>query len=439
MKRQLSIVLAAAFVLAVGSAPAVLEATIIVDGSVRTSPYGTAGSTKHQSFENGDKIDGAADVIQGKKVTPGENAASTTPITFDISAGTLNLTQSFEVGHNHIATATMTGGTINVADDGYNNTGFMVHSNGTFNFNGGVVNYNEQAEAEFVIDGAFDWSATSTAQFKWTQDHVAKLQALAPSMTIGGAAAAAGNFDITFAGGVTTMVLGSGPPPPPPPPGPVTPVGALADLNRSGPGNPYPASGSVGWTIDPWGFPGGDVDLGENPNDLNGSTLAYWYIKSNSQGGAMPPQSLYYDLGQAMTVDQIHLWWSDRDATNMTGRITDMDIDFLPMAATQPGTFDLSTMQTIGGWLNAITGNDPSAGSFGVQQDLDPADFTARYIRLTMNATGYGGSNGNQWGGLRQIAITEAAAGVIPEPVTMTMTALALCGLGGYVRKRKKA
>jgi len=226
---------------------------------------------------------------------------------------------------------------------------------------------------------------------------------------------------------------------PPPPPGPVTPVAALADLNRTGPGNPGLVSGSVQATIDPWGFPGGDVDLGENPNDLDGSRLAYWYLKPASQGsGAYPPQSLYYDLGQAMTVDQIHLWWSDRDAPNTTGRVTDMDIDYLPMSATQPGTFDLGTMQGLGGWLNAVDAYDPSAGSFGVQQDLDPADFLTRYLRLTMNASGYGTSNGNQWGGLRQIAVTEAAATPIPEPITMTMTALALCGLGGYVKKRRR-
>jgi len=224
---------------------------------------------------------------------------------------------------------------------------------------------------------------------------------------------------------------------PPVPSGLTTPTAALADLNRSGAGNPFPASGSVGMTIAPWGFPGGDVHLGENPNDLNGGTLAYWYLKPGSQGsGAYPPQSLYYDLGEAMTVDQIHLWWSDRDAPNITGRITDMDIDFLPLSAAQPGTFDLVTMQGLSGWANAVTGYDPSAGSFGVQQDLDPTDFLTQYIRLTMNASGYGGSNGNQWGGLRQIAVTQASA-IIPEPSTFLIWSLGLLGLTWYARRRR--
>ena len=436
MKQLMKILAGVGLVLAIGSAPAVLKASIIVDGVVRSSPYGTAGSTKHQDFENGDKIDGAGDVIQGKKVTPGTNAPSNPPITFDISDGWLNLTQSFEVGADHIATVNMTGGTISVSDDGYNNTGFMIHNNGTFNFGGGVVNYNEQAEAEFVINGGFDWPSGSTAVFNWSQDHVSKLQSLASSMTVNGSPATAGNFDITFGGGVTTMALAGGAPPPP---ALVTPSAALADLNRTGAGNPFPDSGSVGWTIDPWGFPAGDVDLGENPSDLNGSTLAYWYLKPGSQSGALPPKSLYYDLGQAMTVDQIHLWWSDRDAPNITGRVTDMDIDYLPLAAAQPGTFDLATMQGLSGWVNAVAGYDPSAGSFGVQQDLDPADFATRYIRLTMNASGYGGSNGNQWGGLRQIALTEAVPeGEIPEPATVAMLGLAVTGLGAYARKRRR-
>jgi len=228
-------------------------------------------------------------------------------------------------------------------------------------------------------------------------------------------------------------VAGAGPAPRPL----VTPTGALADLNRSGAGNPGPSvSGSVQWTIEPGLFPGGDVDLGENPGD-DGS-IAYWYLKPSSQGGgAYPPQSLYYDLGRAMTVDQIHLWWQDRDGPSNTGRVTDMDIDYLPLSAAQPGAFDLTTMQGLGGWANAVAAYDPSAGSFGVQQDLDPTDFLTRYLRLTMNASGYAGGNGDQWGGLRQVAVTEAT--VIPEPVTMTMTALALAGLGGYVRKRKRA
>ena len=74
------------------------NATIIVDGAIRSSPYGAAGSTKHYDFENGDKIDGAGDVIQGKKVFPGTTAATNSPITFDISNGTLNLSQAFGVG-----------------------------------------------------------------------------------------------------------------------------------------------------------------------------------------------------------------------------------------------------------------------------------------------------------------------------------------------------
>jgi len=226
--------------------------------------------------------------------------------------------------------------------------------------------------------------------------------------------------------------------PPPPPPAFMTPVNALADLNRTGPGNPGLVSGSVQATIDPWGFPGGNVDLGENPSDLDGSRLAYWYLKPSSQGsGAYPPQSLYYDLGEAVTVDQLHLWWSDRDAPNITGRITDMDIDYLPLSAAQPGTFDLSTMQGLTGWLNAVAAYDPSAGSFGVQQDLDPADFLTRYIRLTMNASGYGGSNGNQWGGLRQIGVTRAIITIIPEPSTFLIWSLGLLGLAWVARRRK--
>ncbi len=208
----------------------------------------------------------------------------------------------------------------------------------------------------------------------------------------------------------------------------VTPVAALADLNRTGPGDPFPDSGSVGWTIDPWGFPGGDVNLGENPADLQGGTLTYWYLKPSSQSNAYPPKSLYYDLGEpGYVVDQIHLWWSDRDAENTTGRVTDMDIAYLPLTATQPGTFDLATMQGLTGWVNAVEANNPRAGTFGIQQDLDHDAFVARYLRLTMNASTYGGSNGNQWGGLRQIALT---ATPVPEPGTwLLLLWAAACGL----------
>ncbi|MBL7219796.1 MAG: PEP-CTERM sorting domain-containing protein [Phycisphaerae bacterium] len=188
----------------------VVTATIIVDGATRTSPWGAAGNTKHYDFENGDKIDGASDVIQGKKVFPGTTAASSSPITFDISAGTLNLSQAFGVGGAASATATMTGGEINIADDNYADTGFIVRSNGTFNFGGGVVNLAEQQEADFLIEtgGVFNWTTGSTGVFNWTGgDRTSRLTTLASSMTIAGSAATAADFNIAYDSGVTTMTL----------------------------------------------------------------------------------------------------------------------------------------------------------------------------------------------------------------------------------------
>ena len=233
----------------------------------------------------------------------------------------------------------------------------------------------------------------------------------------------------------------AGPPPPPPPPGPTSPVDALADLNRLGTGNTGLNQGSVQWTIDPSGFPGGDVDLGEDPNDLGGPGIAYWYIKPSSQGGsgALPPKSLYYDLGQPMTVDQIHLWWQNRDnQTGTTGLPTNMDIDYIAMSGTQPGAFDLATMQAVTNWTTAVGGHVPTLDMSGQEQTQDVPDFTAQYLRLEMNSAYLPGGT-QQWGGLRQIAITEATANVIPEPMTMLALGLGLSSLGGYMRRRRRA
>jgi len=207
-QKNTGVLLSMAVFVAFAANARVVTATIIVDGVTRASPYGTAGSTKHDNFENGDKIDGASDVIQGKKVRPGAVAGSTSPITFDISDGTLNLTQSFEVGGAAAATSTMTGGTINVSDDAYANSGFIIQSNGTFNFGGGVVNFAENAEADFAISGVFNWPAGSTAEFNWTGgDHSSRLQTLAASMTVNGSPGTTANFTFVFDSGVTTMEL----------------------------------------------------------------------------------------------------------------------------------------------------------------------------------------------------------------------------------------
>ncbi len=98
--------------------------------------------------------------------------------------------------------------------------------------------------------------------------------------------------------------------------GVITPLRALADMNRYGPGDWQGASvnhqGDVTWTVRADGFPGGDVDLGEVPDSLVGGRIAHWYVPS-SQGTV--PLSLYYDLGRPLDVETAHLWWRRPAAT----------------------------------------------------------------------------------------------------------------------------
>jgi hypothetical protein len=227
---------------------------------------------------------------------------------------------------------------------------------------------------------------------------------------------------------------------PPVPTGMTTPVAALADLNRLGVGNTGLNAGSVQWTIDPSLFPGGDVDLGEDPGDLGGGGIAYWYVKPSDQGGsaALPPKSLYYDLGQPMTVDQIHLWWQNRDnQQTTTGLPTDMDIDYIALGDTQPGAFDLATMQAVTNWTTAVAGHVPTLDMSGIEQTLDLPDFSTQYIRLKMNSAYLPGGT-QQWGGLRQIALDVEPLAVIPEPSTFLLWSLGLLSLGWYGRRRRR-
>ena len=177
----------------------------------------------------------------------------------------------------------------------------------------------------------------------------------------------------------------------------VTPIDTTADMSRTGPGNPpLIVNGSVGWTIFPDIFPGGDVDLGEDPVD-SFTSIASWYVKDVNA-----PVSLYYDLGQAMTVDKVHTWWQTQfSQTTSIGLVTDLDIDYIALGDVQPGSFDLATMQAVTNWTNVVSGYAPTLGVV-IEQTQDVPDFTTRYFRLKMNdallAPG-------QWGGLQQVAM----------------------------------
>lgn len=195
--------------------------------------------------------------------------------------------------------------------------------------------------------------------------------------------------------------------------------------------NPGANAGPItGWTTSGAGgvyFPNGSGGLGNPlPAPALGSQYAYLESPNNNSPTSItttnPVTTVAADTTYMLTAAIGHRNTSIRLPDNY---LIELLVDGTPVASNQllqahqnipPSTFqDLSASFT----------SPSSGGTVG----------GALTIRLT-HSTNDGTHRQGAFDNVRLLAETTA---VIPEPVTMAMTATALCGLGGYVRRRRKS
>jgi len=69
-----------------------------------------------------------------------------------------------------------------------------------------------------------------------------------------------------------------------------------------------------------------------------------------------------------------------------------------------------------------------------MELDTMPRTY-ARYIKLSFDGGAIGPNSPNKW----MLDEVTVHGSIVPEPATFALASLALAGLGGYVRKRRKA
>jgi len=232
---------------------------------------------------------------------------------------------------------------------------------------------------------------------------------------------------------------------PPPPPGPVN-----IPVDNHGFEDPVLADGDWSWSMDDqgWGYFGNDgyqgswnVETGDFPGEAPEGQNVGWAEGEGLHGGfaqvltdpdAVLKEGMTYELtvevGNGLTSDpfggyQVQLLAGGTPHT--------------------PGTGGDYTGAVTGGTLlaeddNSLTIADGTFETSTVTYTYDPAHAALLGQPLQIRLLAYAASDEVEFDNVRLTATPVGAAGEIPEPATMAMLGLAVCGLGGYVRKRRR-
>ena len=201
-------------------------------------------------------------------------------------------------------------------------------------------------------------------------------------------------------------------------------------INGSGMNKPDPADPST-WTF--------------NGNHYNTEWMGWFFPTpainnklawaSFDLGASTPLQDLYlfnnnYQSGIS-GVNQYNLYTADSPTVALPAQPPKNQ--FSVTGLTPQGDYDFSS----GGWtkFNSSPLNATKAGS----DVVDLSGISARYIALEI-LSNHGDTYKGGRVGLEEVAVMAApAGGAIPEPATMCALGMAIAGLGGYVRRRRKA
>ena len=163
------------------------------------------------------------------------------------------------------------------------------------------------------------------------------------------------------------------------------------------------------------------------PADHAGSTNNQ-YVGFYGTPGALPAAEIVFDLGAEYAIDDIVIGTASRGCCG-SGSPDDVDISFSTTSAT--AGFGPATNFTLWGPGTLPVGH--------YEMTLAASSPSARYVKLSFDG-------GNHGGGVEKYMLDEISingrvggAGDIPEPATLALLSLAAAGLGGYVRRRRKA
>ena len=172
--------------------------------------------------------------------------------------------------------------------------------------------------------------------------------------------------------------------------------------------------------------------------DLNDGVIHSTQGSTNSpvvgQWGNAPAADIVFDLGELSLVENIILGtWVAAGSNNNAP--DDVSLSFSSDNVTY-GPAAFYDLEAVFGPL--------ADGHHDLNLDLagGVVDTVARFVKLSFDGGSMaepGGSDPDEKWMLDEVQIMGSAHSVIPEPATLALLGLAACGLGGYVKRRRKA